>query len=142
MSRRVFDNILDNILYPKLGHGLTSTRQLRKTGQEQLGGIFKGVFAINTMKPLNDQECEIVNTDEAGGRGEHWIAFIRDGDIVYAFDSYGRSHRNILDEDELKRRLGVNYIHDSTRACLQSVLQQDCGQKCLAFLIMSKYWGH
>lgn len=140
MSKWIFDLILSEVLYPKLGRGLTSTRQLKTIGRQQLGDSFRGVFAINTMVKLNPGECEIVNTDEIDKRGEHWLAFFRVDDTVLVFDSFGRSYKNMFNTTVLKERLGVNRIQDASRMSLQSVLEFDCGQKCLAYLIMARYW--
>ena len=51
---------------------------------------FRGVFLLDTLpKKLNKKECGIVNFDQSGGSGTHWVAWYKNGKNKIYFDSYG-----------------------------------------------------
>lgn len=51
---------------------------------------FRGVFLRDTLpRRLNKNECGIMNLDDSFGRGTHWVAWYKNGDVKYYFDSYG-----------------------------------------------------
>lgn len=51
---------------------------------------FRGVFMRNTLpKKMHLFESGIVNLDQYSGNGTHWVAYIRKGNVIKYFDSYG-----------------------------------------------------
>ena len=51
---------------------------------------FRGVCLRDTLpKRPNQKECGILNLDSSNGRGTHWVAWFKNKDDKYYFDSYG-----------------------------------------------------
>jgi hypothetical protein len=51
---------------------------------------FRGVFLRDTLpKKPEKKECGILNLDNSSGSGTHWVAWYKNGDVKYYFDSYG-----------------------------------------------------
>ena len=89
---------------------------------------FKGVFLLDTLpKKPNKKECGIVNFDESGGPGTHWVAWYKNGKTKIYFDSYG-----VRSPLEVIRYLGKQ-IHYNTDQ-VQPVGQVFCGHLCLYIL--------
>ena len=95
-----------------MGDGTTTESLLNHVGKQLFGRKFGGVFASNE-KPRG-RYC-IVNTMPRGTSGEHWLA-IAPG-LVY--DSFGR------------QKYG-----DYTGDAEQAIQQTNCGQRCLAWLLV------
>ena len=51
---------------------------------------FRGVFTRDALpaKPERN-ECGLLNLDSSAGRGTHWVAWWKRGDMKLYFDSYG-----------------------------------------------------
>lgn len=75
-------------------------------------------------------ECGIVNLDSHTNPGTHWVAYVKKGDTVHYFDSFG----NLKPPPELVRYFGskikIVYNNDS----YQTYNQVNCGHLCLKFL--------
>ena len=52
---------------------------------------FRGVFMRDTLPDkVNDQECGVVNLDESGNNGTHWVCYYKNSHKgCYYFDSFG-----------------------------------------------------
>ena len=59
-----------------LGSGTTDNIELNKIGKILFGDAFVGVFSSNKMKPLNNNEMCIVNTDPDYKGGTHCVLVI------------------------------------------------------------------
>lgn len=75
-------------------------------------------------------ESGIVNLDSNSGSGTHWVCYIKRGDRVFYFDSFG----NLRPPVEVMRYLGstvdIRYNYDRQQN-FNSVI---CGHLCLEFL--------
>ena len=89
---------------------------------------FRGVFLLDTLpKKPNKKECGIVNFDESGGPGTHWVAWYKNGKTKIYFDSYGvQPPLEVI--DYLKRP--IRYNTDQ----LQPAGEVFCGHLCLYVL--------
>ena len=89
---------------------------------------FRGVFLLDNLprKP-NKKECGIVNFDESGGPGTHWVAWYKNGKTKIYFDSYG-----VQPPLEVIKYLG-SPIHNNTDQ-LQPSGEVFCGHLCLYVL--------
>ena len=89
---------------------------------------FRGCFCRNDLPKLpHKQECDILNLDDSNGSGTHWVAWYKDNDKKYYFDSYG-----LTPPTELINYLQSPIYYNSDR------IQPDgtvvCGHACLYFL--------
>ena len=89
---------------------------------------FRGCFCRNDLPKLpHKQECGILNLDDSSGSGTHWVAWYKDNDKKYYFDSYG-----LTPPTELINYLQSPIYYNSDR------IQPDgtvvCGHACLYFL--------
>lgn len=78
---------------------------------------------------IKGRECGVVNLDSSNGPGTHWVAYVKNGNYVEYFDSYG----NLKPPREL-----VHYFKNSiikyNRTDYQKSNSFNCGHLCLKFL--------
>lgn len=79
----------------------------------------------------HQHECAIVNLDCAEGAGTHWVAYIKDGDLIKYFDSFGnlRPPLELVNYFE-KNKYSITYNYEQ----LQKYNSSICGQLCVKFL--------
>jgi len=115
-----------------IGHvNTTGEDELRDAGQSLFGVRFQGVFAADEMtvpRMLLDKQCCICNLSPRSSGGSHWIALAQDGDDLLVYDSFGRV---VADGDVL-------HSEDDAE---QSLLEMNCGQRCLAWLCIFQKFG-
>ena len=112
------------LLQEYMGNSITDATQLQSMGSLLFESMWGGVYMSDQDIPLN-KYC-IVNTDLSGGPGEHWVAVAGN----YQYDSFGR--RNIL-----HRRV----LTDTDNDAEQQRSETNCGQRCLAWLLVFDYMG-
>lgn len=81
--------------------------------------------------PSRPNTCEsaIINLNTEEEPGSHWVAYKKEGKIVYYFDSFG----NLPPPPEIVRYLKnctIKYNYNT----FQSLNSQRCGHLCLRFL--------
>ena len=108
----------------KLGKGVTTGNQLDQVGRSVFGKEWGGVFARDGAW-RQGKGFKIVNLDKKNQRGSHWVAV--KGNIVY--DSFGRA--NVLGPG----------LRDVDRDAEQIQREENCGQRCLAWLGTYKILG-
>lgn len=89
---------------------------------------------MRTNLPLKPQrnECGIVNLDCAKGAGTHWVAYVKKGNSVQYFDSFG----NLKPPLEIISYLGQNRAKITYNyKQLQNYNSTNCGQLCVNFLL-------
>lgn len=79
-------------------------------------------------------ECGVINTDLIKNSGTHWVAYIKNGNCVSYFDSYG----NLKPILELVRYLGNNVKIKYNFENYQNYNQIICGHLCIEFLYRNK----
>jgi hypothetical protein len=102
----------------KLGRGITYDEDLAARGRELFGAKFNGVYPADVTRPFRGYS--IVNLDGKNEPGSHWVA--EANTLIY--DSFGRN--GIL------RGSGVDQYTDPDAE--QKVQEDNCGQRCLAWL--------
>lgn len=132
----IYNKILQ-IIYLDLKKDTTYTQDLKQCAKKYLS-TFKGVYASDEIPILKDSECAIINTDDSKGIGEHWTAIYRCGGDVYLYDSFGRNHVQIL-PSLIKSNNGV--VYDAEYDAEQIETENNCGQRCIAWLILCTEWG-
>lgn len=91
--------------------------------------FFKGVYARDTLPPLQINSCAIVNADDSSSPGSHWLAlFLKTQKIVEFFDSYGNSPDFYGIDTSYYSKIEWNSI------VFQSPTSNVCGQYCIYFL--------
>lgn len=84
----------------------------------------------NLPRAVMWNECAIVNLDNVEGSGTHWVAYIKQGDHVEYFDSFG----NLRPPLELIQYFGFNTLITYNYTPYQSYDMSNCGQLCVKFL--------
>lgn len=81
-------------------------------------------------QPPAYQESAIVNLDSSRNKGTHWVAYIKKGNLVHYFDSFG----NLKPPRELADYFGpgVKILYNNDP--YQTYNQSNCGHICLSFL--------
>ena len=98
---------------------------------------FRGVFMIDELpiKPWVN-ESAIVNLNNSSQTGSHWVCYVKQGNAVQYFDSFG----GVPPPPELVDYLGTSRVsYNSLRH--QTFNQQNCGQLCVQFLL-DRLWNN
>lgn len=94
---------------------------------------FRGVFVRDKLPTkINIRETGIVNLDSHIGKGTHWVAYSKNGDLITYFDSYGnlRPPRELVKyfySDGSTNHIQYNYNRYQKNS-------YNCGHLCLSFL--------
>ena len=128
---------LNNII-GVMGNGETHGGDLQKMGKKLFGPKFKGVYASNTIPKIKVGQYAIVNLDTTRGPGTHWMALAKSDKGVCAYDSFGRSVYNVLPS---LQQSGNGQIIEPEKDAEQDVDEENCGQRCLAFLVIFDLYG-
>lgn len=89
---------------------------------------FRGVFVRDTLpKKSRVKESGILNLDDTTGNGTHWVAWYKNGNDKYYFDSFG-----IQPPKELIRYLKPPVYYSTEQ--IQPRDQVFCGHLCLFVL--------
>jgi hypothetical protein len=103
---------------------------------------FKGVFSSNNIPKLFSSQHSypfgfIANTDRAGERGTHWVAFfVPNNRIIEYFDSLA-----MVPNPEIKKFLNLFPTVRENSKKVQSFLETSCGPHCIYFIIR-RCMGH
>jgi len=132
---------LKKIQYMMASDDTTYLSQLEKVGKKLFSVQFKGVYPSDKIPKLNDLApyC-ILNLDKSKEPGSHWIALckVKDRNECLFYDSFGRSHTEIMKNLKFS---GNGRIKNTELDPEQKILEQNCGQRCLAFIKMFHDYG-
>jgi len=134
-----YNDILHNIVEPKLGKNTTYSDTLEKVGKEYLGVRFKGVFPSDKIPRLNDLSpyC-IVNVDKSTQPGSHWMAVVKDKNDAILYDSFGRKDTLIIPSLQFS---GNGRIINTDSDPEQKRTEDNCGARAISFLIFYNKYG-
>jgi hypothetical protein len=92
--------------------------------------VFNDILMKDQIKnlPQNKKLFCIVNYDTSEKSGSHWVAIVKDNNIVFYFDSYG-----IYPLKEVKQRYPNKKIIYNDYA-VQKINSNICGHLCIAFI--------
>lgn len=100
---------------------------------------FRGVFMRNQLpKRIRKNESGIINLDHSSGLGTHWTAYVKRGNCIVYFDSYG----NLRPPPEAVVYFMSNNDVDQifyNRDPVQKFNAYNCGQLCLKFLYKTSF---
>jgi|AntRauTorckE5430_2_1112549.scaffolds.fasta_scaffold03450_5 hypothetical protein len=135
-AEKIFDQYLNNTVYPLVGNQTTYLSELYKAGRKLFGIKFHGVYPSDKIPHLNDLSCYcILNLDRSTQSGSHWIALakIPDQNKSIVFDSFGRDYTEII---PILGKSGNGKIINTDEDQDQKVMETDCGARCLSFLMV------
>ena len=115
------------------------TDELDKQAEKDIADIaphYLGCYPADVNpKNITENCCWIWNVDEKDKPGSHWVAVIKDKNIIYFFDSYGKT------PFWFKRHYWEKYFHHLgckmhlyNTSQIQSHTSRTCGSWCLLFL--------
>ena len=96
---------------------------------------FKGVYAANEIFHIKPPAFIIVNSDEKGSSGKHWIAMYINNEMCEFFDSFGRepTYYHKYWENNFKR-FSKNYMYN--KVILQDPQSNNCGKFCIYYCVL------
>lgn len=121
----------------QLGRKATTNTQLTHTGRLLLGSCFKGAHPQDyQIKKTPKIQYFILNNHKKGQSGEHWVAILKNGNVYYVYDSFGRTSNKLLPHFS-KNRIIIDSDYDAEQFGESEI----CGQLCLAWLLCVKELG-
>ena len=107
-------------------HPLTN-HEISRYFEDEL--LFNGVFSRNNLPDLPRDGGYVINLDDLGESGTHWVAIFVNGNRAIYFDSFGVEHL----PREIKRFLrGKDLMVNIYR--VQDIRSILCGYYCIKFL--------
>jgi hypothetical protein len=103
-----------------------------KIGKTLFKNQFIGVYPADKI-PKNDG-YQIINLDNEGLPGSHWVGIFNKLGKQYVYDSFGRPTTEIL---PLMHKEATDADYDPE----QLSTQDDCGARSMAWLLLVKHWG-
>ena len=104
-----------------MGTGITSDEQLNDYCRFLQD--FRGSHAWDKIPKLKNMQSCIANLDTSKQSGSHWVALFKYKDNIYMFDSFDRKISNFI-------RVDID------KPVMQKPKEEDCGQRCIAFLAL------
>ena len=89
-----------------------------------------GTYAYDKIpKNIKEKHCCIFNLDKSNEPGSHWCGMYKENNIKYVYDSFGRiviKGKGIIHTDKDKE---------------QKTKEENCGQRCIAWLLCVYNYG-
>jgi hypothetical protein len=130
---RIYKRILHEIVEPITGKGVTYDDDLWEIGKDLLGPKFHGVYSSNNT-PTTKNIYYIINVDKSTEPGSHWLGCVNQNNRTYIYDSFGRKTAKLIPH------LGGK-ITDADYDKEQKNNEDNCGARCLAWLLVVKHLG-
>ena len=105
-----------------MGTNVTDAHKLNQVAEALFGENYIGTLPFGTVPRMTDKQCCIMNTSDKMP-GEHWFALYKEKGCLYAYDSYGQAHLT-----------NAKWSDDDIE---QSYIETNCGQRCIAWLILA-----
>ena len=128
----------------RLGRGSTTAAQLNRVGKKLFANEWAGVYAVDQqpLLPRTATKYLVVNLDEKGKPGSHWVAVIIKGNTSYIWDSFARKSRKIM--PTWLKNTRHRYKHMDAQLDKKSNQHKNssiCGQLSLAWMLLAKARG-
>ena len=138
-AEKVFNDNL-KIAHDILGKSVTLTSQLDKAGKTFFKNRYIGTFAADEI-PDNficddNYQYMIVNNETRDHGGEHWVAVANTSGVLHVFDSFGRPTKDLIPS-----LYAMGTVKDSDYDKDQKETQEDCGSRCIAWLMLFDKYG-
>lgn len=106
--------------------------ELEKYARRMKIRYFRGVFMRDKLPSTNcsrKNESAIVNLDSHRGKGTHWVAYMKIGNVAHYYDSFAAPPPIEIERYMKNCTIIYNYEQD------QRIDQVICGHLCLKFLV-------
>lgn len=138
-ATRIYNKVLKTVVEPLTGVDTTYSDELNKVAKICLGSKFYGIYASDKIPVLTEEKpYAILNLDKTGLPGSHWISIAKHGKNTYCYDSFGRSASKIIPS---LINSGNGKIINTELDAEQHDKEDNCGARCIAFLIVYDQWG-
>ena len=120
------------------GDRVTNNVQLDNLCYKLFGSDYLGTYSSNMFpKYIKRGQVFILNTQSSRKSGEHWVAFakLNNGTLIY-YDSYARNKSELSKYWKNRKMVNANKTDRD-----QSYKSEECGSRCIAFLILVKRFG-
>lgn len=135
-AEQIYNIALDEI-EKEMGNKATFQYELEKLARNLLGTEFAGVFAVDEIKFPVGTKYVIFNLDSSFEPGSHWMGMVREAKNLYIYDSFGRKSIKIA-----PTLFGEGMrILDADDDAEQDALEENCGQRSIAWLHVYKFFG-
>ena len=122
-----------------LGRGSTTAGEL-DTAAVKLGiSRFRGTWPADKCPKLSVSSSCILNTDTSGMAGTHWVALYTTPSRILAYDSFGRRVKGLA--PSFKRLSLRRQLVDTEYDAEQRFIEENCGQRCLAWILTAQQKG-
>ena len=140
---QIYNTLINRLIKKndKLGFGTYNTF-LDKIGSQLFGRHWLGVFPQDKLDDVERGSYAIINVDGSDEQGSHWMAICRKyGRRIYVYDSFGRPSSEIIPilYEKLKKK-GYRVV-DADYDPEQTSDEENCGVRCISFLLCVKYYG-
>jgi hypothetical protein len=133
---KLYNNYTKQIV-SQLGNGVTYTTQLSSMCNHLFKNKYKGTFSSDTLPKLSKSKpYAIVNVDTSKQPGSHWIACCHTQNRMLIYDSFGRNTKSLM-KNVYKKYKTI----DSDRDAEQKDSEQNCGSRCISFLMVCDELG-
>lgn len=134
-AESIYKSIL-KVVESAIGNDTTYSNDLDTVSRNVLGYKFRGVFPSDKLPKLNDlKPYAIVNLDRSTESGSHWVSLAKKNGKLYFYDSFGRNPKSIIKIADNGRILA------DTKDAEQGITENNCGARCIAFLIFFDRYG-
>lgn len=128
----------------KLGEEETSGDLLTRVGGVIFGKKFVGAHARDAFPfpTLKSGDMGIMNNQDTGSPGEHWVAVARGVERpsrIFIYDSFGRT--GLIKPQHIRSLPRGSTLHPATPDIPQDDDEDNCGQRCLAWLMVFDQCG-
>jgi len=120
----------------------TSNNELDIFGKKLYGNKYIGTYPadtfVNKIYPeMKDGNISVVNIDNHNQSGEHWVSFMKIGNKLYGYDSYGK---NIKKYNPVFKKLKIIQDTNDGEQTL-SFSDKSCGQHALIIWKIMENFG-
>jgi hypothetical protein len=137
-AEQYYNHILKTIGHKLLGSDTTYVDDLNDVGKRLFGNKFVGVFPSNRIPRLKNNQYVILNLDEEGELGSHWVAVVKHKNKSFLYDSFGRRASKII--PSLKKS-GNGMVVDTELDKEQKETEFDCGARSATALMVYHLFG-
>lgn len=110
---------------------VTNNIQLHKLSKQLFKTRFKGVYPFDKIPKLKQNQSCIFNLDKHTEPGSHWCALYKSPTNYLVYDSFSR-----------KVLKGKKYLNSDLSDKEQKVSEDNCGQRCIAWLMILYKHGY
>ncbi len=122
----------------KYGKKETDSDKLNLIGKRLFSNKFVGVFSKDKIPRMKSGQYAIINLDDSGQPGSHWVSLVKSRKKYVIYDSFGRNTTNILPNFQK----GYGKIMNTENDVEQSRAEENCGQRSLASLCVYDNFGY